>query len=157
MLFERSAQGNVLRVQTDSLRGPLDINQGMKMDLGSTAKLRTLVYYLELVGLLYDDRQIRNPGVKAPQDPISAWIAEALRLNPQLSLEELLQRALDRTYSASPYEAFFTGGGRHTFANFDSKDNDRRMTVREATYRSTNLLYPSDAGPGALPYSAFAV
>jgi hypothetical protein len=64
-----------------------------------------------------------------------------LKKNPQLRLEALLQLALDRTYSASPYEAFFTGGGLHAFSNFDSKDNGRAISVREATWRSTNLVF----------------
>ena len=48
---------------------------------------------------------------------------------------------MERTYSASPQEAFFTGGGLHAFNNFDSKDNGRTMSIREATWRSTNLVF----------------
>ena len=75
------------------------------------------------------------------RDPITLWVAETLNEHPQISLNKLLQDSLDRTYSASPYEGFFTGGGLHTFNNFDSKDNDRRMSIREATRRSTNLVF----------------
>ena len=45
-----------------------------------------------------------------------------------------------RTYSAAP-EPFFTGSGVHNFANFDPKDNNRVMTVWEATRNSVNLVY----------------
>src|SRR5690606_33701189 len=47
---------------------------------------------------------------------------------------------MKRRYSASP-ENFFTGGGVHTFANFDVKDNGRVMDVWEATRNSVNLVY----------------
>ena len=69
------------------------------------------------------------------------WNRETLAQNPQCSPDELLRLALDRTYSASPQEAFFTGGGLHAFNNFDSEDNGRTMPVREATWRSTNLVF----------------
>ncbi len=52
-----------------------------------------------------------------------------------------LEAALDRPYSASPAKSFFTGGGLHTFANFDPDDDARVMTVREAFYRSVNLVF----------------
>jgi hypothetical protein len=53
----------------------------------------------------------------------------------------MLERALDRRYSASPAESFFTGGGVHHFNNFNASDNGRVLTVREATARSVNLVY----------------
>ncbi len=49
-LYERTARGNLMRINTDSLEQPFDINTGARIDLGSTAKLRTLVTYLELIG-----------------------------------------------------------------------------------------------------------
>ena len=54
-LFERTPAGNVLRVQADTLNQPFDLNEGMKLELGSTAKLRTLAHYLELVASLYHE------------------------------------------------------------------------------------------------------
>jgi len=48
-LFERGERSNLLRVQTDSFDQPFDLNEGARLDLGSTAKLRTLITYLELV------------------------------------------------------------------------------------------------------------
>jgi len=137
ILYERTPQGNVLRVQTDNLARPLDVNEGIKLELGSTAKLRTLAHYLEIVASLYYERH----SLSDPKDPITRFVYEAYQRNPQLSLEDLLQQALDREYSASPGEVFFTGGGVHTFSNFDADDNGRRMSVREATRRSTNLVF----------------
>ena len=42
LLYERGPGANLLRVETDNLNQPLDINRGTKLELGSTAKLRTL-------------------------------------------------------------------------------------------------------------------
>ncbi len=146
LLFEKTPLGNLLRVDTDTLNGPFDINDGMKMQLGSTAKLRTLANYLAIVDSLYGElstlgtkglqEQIRNA-----RDPITRWAAETLLQNPALAVASFLQKALDRKYSASPHEAFFTGGGIHVFRNFDADDNGRILTVREATDRSVNLVY----------------
>ena len=52
-LMERGDNVNYLRVQTDNYDQPLDINEGAKLDLGSTAKLRTLVTYLDIVDQLH--------------------------------------------------------------------------------------------------------
>ena len=59
MLFERSKTGNLLRVQTDNYDQPLDINEGIRLDLGSTSKLRTMVHYLELVTDVYQQYKDR--------------------------------------------------------------------------------------------------
>ena len=53
-LYERVGDANVLRAQVDTLDQPFNVNRGMKLDLGSTAKLRTLVHYLSLVSNLWD-------------------------------------------------------------------------------------------------------
>jgi membrane peptidoglycan carboxypeptidase len=146
MLFEKTVQGNLLRVVTDNLNAPFDINTGMKMQLGSTAKLRTLSNYMDVAADLYRelsslsseelDRQAKNA-----RDPITLWTYETLAKERGIDLDAFLQLALDRKYSASPGEAFFTGGGQHVFHNFDKNDNGRILTVREATTRSVNLVY----------------
>jgi membrane peptidoglycan carboxypeptidase len=48
---------------------------------------------------------------------------------------------MERKYSANPGEAFFTGGGLHTFGNFSKLDNSKIMTVTEALRNSTNLVF----------------
>jgi membrane peptidoglycan carboxypeptidase len=53
-LFERTADGSRVRVQTDSTDQPFDINEGSKLELGSTAKLRVLTTYLEIIAELHD-------------------------------------------------------------------------------------------------------
>jgi membrane peptidoglycan carboxypeptidase len=146
MLFERSKTGNLLRVQTDNYDQPLDINEGIRLDLGSTAKLRTMVHYLELISDMYQQYKDRTAQELDkielhPRDYLSAWVIEQLRLKPKISLEDLLNLALDRKYSASPGEYFFTGGGLHHFNNFTKDENNKIMSVRNALRDSVNLVF----------------
>jgi hypothetical protein len=53
LLYEKTPSGNALRVQADNLDKPFDINEGVKLDLGSTAKLRTLAHYLQIISDTY--------------------------------------------------------------------------------------------------------
>ena len=145
-LYEKSAHGNLLRVNTDSLDQPFDINTGARIDLGSTAKLRTLITYLELVQetrAQYVDmtpEQLR--ALKIPEkDRLTAWVVEYLLENPHASLTSTLEAAMQRRYSASPYQMFATGSGTQTFSNFDRSDNDRIMTVEHALQNSVNLVF----------------
>ena len=146
MLFERSDAGNLLRVQTDNYDQPLDINEGIRIDLGSTSKMRTMVHYLELVADAY--QQYKKFTVKDlnkvelhPRDYLSIWVVEQLQLTPKINLEDLLNRALDKTYSSSPGEYFFTGGGLHHFNNFTPDEDGKMMSVREALRDSVNLVF----------------
>jgi membrane peptidoglycan carboxypeptidase len=148
-LYEKGENVNYLRVQTDNFDQPLDINEGAKLDLGSTAKLRTLITYLDIVGQLhkkYNDKpaeELRKIVVD-PQDRLSQWaLAYFIAMAPAAdrSLPAMLQAALERTYSANPGEAFFTGGGVHHFGNFKKEDNLRIVTVREAMRHSINLPF----------------
>ena len=145
-LFERSEEGFRVRVQTDNSGQPFDINEGSKLELGSTAKLRVLATYLEVIAELHG----RHAGLPAEalrqlpvdrQDHLSRWVIERLIATPALPLEELLAQAMQRRYSASPHEAFFTGGGRHTFSNFRREDNGRNPTLEEAMRESLNLPF----------------
>jgi membrane peptidoglycan carboxypeptidase len=145
-LYEVGPDVNRLRVHTDNLDQPLDVNDGSKLDLGSTAKLRTLVTYLEVIAELHGSLSGRSPEdlralEPAPFDALTKWVIERLLARPEISLAELLEEALDRRYSASPWEQFRTGGGLHTFANFDEQDDRRILSVREGLRRSVNLVY----------------
>jgi membrane peptidoglycan carboxypeptidase len=132
-LFERTPEGNLLRAQADTLDSPFNLGDGMKMELGSTAKLRTLAHYLEIIERIYAGRENLNT-----EDPITVWARETLKT--PLTLEQFLGLALDRKYSASQ-EWFFTGGGVHSFANFDSDMDAYRLTVRDAFRSSVNLVF----------------
>ena len=144
LLYEATPRGNLLRVQTDNLDRPFDMNDSSKLDLGSTAKLRTLVTYLEIVEGLYLRHRHLAP-VELPADtsadPIRQWLLGWLAQHPDGTLAEALDAAMLRRYSAHTGERFFTAGGVHYFNNFDRKDNHRAMTVAEAFNRSVNLVF----------------
>jgi membrane peptidoglycan carboxypeptidase len=145
-LYERSGGVNLLRVQADNYDQPLSINEGTRLELGSTAKLRTLVTYLSIVARLHREyspltaAQLRE-AADAKYDKLTAWAIDYLASAPDANLDTMLEAAMSRRYSASPGESFFTGGGLHQFANFDKKDNGRIMTVSEAFDRSVNLVF----------------
>ena len=148
-LMERGENVNYLRVQTDNYDQPLDINEQAKLDLGSTAKLRTLVTYLDIVDQLHkrygemDPKSLREARID-PKDRMSQWGVEyfqALPANADRGLTPMLAAAMARKYSANPGEGFFTGGGLHYFGNFSKLDNAKIMTVQEALQQSTNLVF----------------
>ncbi len=146
LLFERTPAGNLLRVQADTMDQAFDMNQGMKLELGSTAKLRTLAHYLGLMARLRQELSRLDPAGReaaaaGARDPLTRWAAELLQREPTLDEDAFLARALARTYSASPAEVFFTGGGNHRFVNFDPADDGRVLSIRQATWKSTNLVF----------------
>jgi membrane peptidoglycan carboxypeptidase len=145
-LYERGAGVNYLRVQADNLDQPFDLNEGAKLDLGSTAKLRTLITYLEIVAELHARlAEVAASELKvvaaATTDQLTRWAADHLAASPDRSLSAMLEAALQRRYSASPWERFFTGGGLHQFANFNPDHNDRTLSVAEAFRHSVNLVF----------------
>src|SRR5499427_7369486 len=142
VLYERGADRNYLRIHADSLNTPFDINSGAKLILGSTAKLRTLITYLDIVDELHDklaslpSRELKATAA-AKNDPLTAWAAGYLAKATDRSLEAMIDAAMQRHYSASP-SAFFTGGGVHVFANFEKWENYENPTVLEAFENSIN-------------------
>lgn len=60
-LFELTPDGSRVRVQTDSTDQPFDINEGSKLELGSTAKLRVLTTYLQIISELHDKYATQTP------------------------------------------------------------------------------------------------
>lgn len=145
-LVERTPGGNRVRVQTDTSDQLFDINEGSKLELGSTAKLRVLATYLEIVAELHgrfagqSADELRRIKVEQ-RDNLTRWAIEYLSSARDGSLPAMLEAALERRYSASPGESFFTGGGVHTFNNFNAGDNDRSPTMREALQGSINLPF----------------
>ena len=145
-LSELTPEGAKFRIQADNFEQPLDINRGTKLDLGSTAKLRTLVTYLEIVEALHKKYSILEPRLLRKQeidssDTLSRWAIGYLLQSTDKSLARMLEAALDRKYSANPDERFFTAGGAHVFHNFSQQDNHKVLSVREATLNSVNLVY----------------
>jgi len=145
-LYERGPRADLVRVQTDNLDQPLDLNAGARLDLGSTAKLRTLITYLEMIAGLH----ARYAGLAPaelhalevhPKDRLTAWALEHLTRAPGAGLTTMLEAAMDRRYSASPNEAFGTGGGLQSFHNFNRDDDARILSVREGFRHSVNLVF----------------
>lgn len=143
-LFERGEQGFRVRVQTDNTNQPFDINEGSKLELGSTAKLRVLTNYLEVIAELHDryaQSEISELRKAEAVDPLTRWAVGYLIEHKDRNLPAMLDAALERRYSASSAERFFTGAGMHRFGNFRREDDGRMPTMREALRESINLPF----------------
>jgi membrane peptidoglycan carboxypeptidase len=145
-LYERGENANLVRVQTDNFSQPFDINEGAKLELGSTAKLRALATYLDVIASLHEryggmTRQALREVQVGRRDRLTRWAIDYLADAKDPGLAAMLGAAMERRYSASPAEQFFTGGGVHTFANFKRADNGKVPTVREALRDSVNLVF----------------
>jgi len=146
VLFERGSQANYVRIHADSLDSPFDINSGAKLILGSTAKLRTLATYLNIMTGLHDrlfamsDKQLNAFAAKA-EDPISRWATDYVANATDHSLQAMLDAAMQRRYSGDPSEVFFTGGGAHVFHNFERSEDRQIFTVEDAFENSVNLAF----------------
>ena len=145
-LYERIGDTNHLRVLADSFDGALDVNEGVKLDLGSTAKLRALASYLEAIAALHEQlaarpsEELTREATTGP-DPLTRFVAETLVAAPDADLGAVLEAALERRYSASPWPGFFTGGGLHYFHNFNKEDSEKIFSVRAAFRLSVNLPF----------------
>ncbi|HET6720994.1 MAG TPA: transglycosylase domain-containing protein, partial [Rhodocyclaceae bacterium] len=145
-LYESTPLGNRLRVQADNLNQPLDINAGTKLDLGSSAKLRTLVSYLNVIADLHRryaglDLDALKALPRPADDRLSSWALNYLIAAPDKTLQTMLEAAMTRTYPADPRELFYTGGGIHKFSNFKREDDLRNPSVAEALEQSINLSF----------------
>jgi membrane peptidoglycan carboxypeptidase len=145
-LYELTENANVLRVQADNFPEPFDINEGVRLDLGSTAKLRTLVHYLEIMSSLYNEFATLSAddlgnAEASPNDKLRVWVIDYLGHQKNRDLHAMLEAAMDRKYSASPAETFITGGGAHHFVNFKRDDNGKIVTIRQAFRESINLPF----------------
>ncbi len=139
-LYETGEGANLLRIQSDNYDRPLNINQGTQLELGSTAKLRTLASYLDVMAQLHETGA-KDPTRIAGQDPLSAWARDWLSKAIDTSLPSMLEAAMTRPYSGNPGEGFFTGGGLQYFGNFDGAENGRILPLREGFRKSTNLVF----------------
>lgn len=145
-LYELWRDASLLRVQADSVDQPFDINRGARLNLGSTAKLRTLISYLEIIADLHQRFAGQAPAelrrlTPPQQDALSRWAVDYLARNPGAELAAMLDAAMERKYSANPGEGFATGGGVQHFENFERWENSQIMTVRAAFQNSVNLVF----------------
>ncbi len=146
VLYERVGDRNVVRVHADSLNEPFDINSGAKMILGSTAKLRTLTTYLNIIDELY----VRMHDMSAKEllriangddDPLTKWTAGYLATTKTRTLSGTLEAAMQRHYSGSTGEVFFTGGGEHVFHNAEQWEGQGSPSVLQGFEYSINLVF----------------
>ncbi len=146
VIYERQGDRNVLRVHGDTLDEPFDINSSSKLILGSTSKLRTLIAYLDILDHIYQQHlndspaQLRQAAANA-HDPLSQFAIGYLESNRKGGLKGLMQAAMQRTYSGSTGEGFFTGSGLQFFHNFESSEDSQVWTVQEAFAHSVNLAF----------------
>ncbi len=146
-LYEKTADGNVLRIETDNFDGPLNLNSGTKQELGSTAKARVTFTYLKIMGKLHakyagmDAEALRAVRVNS-NDTLTRWALEYLASpDNDKSLAAMIDASLERKYSGNPHETFFTGGGIHTFNNFKREENGGVFTVKQALHQSVNMPF----------------
>jgi len=145
VLYERRPDGNYLRIHADSMNKPFDINSGAKLQLGSTAKLRTLITYLHIMESLHQRFVDLKPAeltriAAKSQDVLTQWAANYMAKASDHGLQAMLDASVLRTYSGVP-ESFFTGGGVQGFGNFDSDENGGSYTVIDAFKHSVNLSF----------------
>jgi membrane peptidoglycan carboxypeptidase len=144
VLYERGADRNFVRIHADSLDQPFDLNSGAKLILGSTAKLRTLITYRHRLAAARSPapaRELRQLASAKDGDNLTRWVAGYLLTASDKSLQPILDAAMQRRYSSNPRERFFTGGGVHTFSNFQRSDNGKNPTVENAVTTSNNLAF----------------
>jgi membrane peptidoglycan carboxypeptidase len=145
-VHERTPMGNQVRIQVDNLEEPFNLNESARLELGSTAKLRTLVTYLEVLAELHGRfgpvaADSLGRVEVARQDRLSQWARDRRRALPEEPLDAFLRAGMARRYSASPTERFGTGGGVQTFSNFDRIHDRQTVTVTEAFRQSINLPF----------------
>ena len=145
VLYEHGAEANYVRIHADSLNQPFDINSGAKLQLGSTAKLRTLITYLNIIAALHGKLAalpapaLWQVAATAP-DTLTRWAAGYLASARDRGVQPMLDAALQRKYSASPV-TFFTGGGENSFGNFEPWENTLTPTVEYAFENSINCAF----------------
>ena len=89
-----------MRVQTDTTKLAFDINEGSKLELGSTAKIRTLASYLEIIAETYNDLSTKSLSelisLEATYpDTLTRWTGNWLIENHEASLSETLNAAMN--------------------------------------------------------------
>jgi len=146
-LYQSTDKANLLRVQADTFSGHFNLNAKSKLELGSTAKLRTLVTYLEVIEELHS-RYLSTPEEQRlhhnfnEKDHLSRWVYEYMAsADADTSKAGILEAAMQRTYSGNPRERFFTGGAYHRFHNYKNSDNAKTLSIQEAFKHSVNLPF----------------
>ena len=140
LLFEKVGNINYLRAQFDQFPSRFSANDSMKLELGSTAKFRVLVSYLQLIENTFNYLYKHPNYIIHPKDKMTLWVKEWQDKNPGGSSINILNDSMDRKFSGSAGEIFFTNGGIHKFSNFEGKGGGSQ-TVRSGLINSINLVY----------------
>jgi membrane peptidoglycan carboxypeptidase len=141
-LYEATPQANLLRVQADSLDQPFDLNTGMKMGLGSTAKLRTLAHYLEVVAQLHAELTAGDHrSSRVARDPITEWALQIIESDPSIGLGAFLQQALEQEYQAEARRVVFPVSSALASHDFFTWYIPRTLTLRTALIQSSNRVF----------------
>ena len=119
VLYESAGKGNLLRLETDNYDLALNINEGVKLDLGSTAKLRTLIHYLEIIESL--SRKIRPLSPQAlnalevpPEDRLTQWALTYLSETRARDLKAMLAACAGTPlFCQSPGKLLYRRRGAH--------------------------------------------
>ena len=165
LLYEATPQANLLRVHADTLDQPFDLNTGMKMGLGSTAKLRTLAHYLEVVAQLHAELTARDTrSSRSTHDPITEWARETLENDPSIGLEAFLLQALERDYPAEARRvSFAVDSSAPASQEFETWYIPQALPLRTALIHSSNRVFVRlmrdlvQYHAARLPYDAEAV
>ncbi|MFH1459844.1 MAG: transglycosylase domain-containing protein [Candidatus Omnitrophota bacterium] len=118
-----------------------------KTELGSTAKLRIFLQFLTIVADVYNfHKSFAQSSVELEMalaqksNPISQWVIAQLYVNPDLSLKDILEKALKYKVSAMPGK-FFTAGGWQQINNYHPAHNLEAVSVDKALILSINLVF----------------
>lgn len=146
-IMERLPDGHsVIRGQMDNFPGPFNINEGSRLQLGSTSKVLTTYSYLDVSEDLYNQytkepEKFFNRAFN-PNNAIAIWAQNYLsQPEADKSYKGFIHAAMQRKYSGSPAEVFYTGGGQHVFENFERSENYQQYTVEQALIHSVNLCF----------------
>ena len=141
-LYERGAGSTICACRPTIW---FDINQGAKLDLGSTAKLRTLITYLEIIAELHarlggkpaSSRSSPQPLIRSPPGRPAIW--------PPIPIAALPARpargGMRRTYSASPCQAFLHWRRPASVRQLQSGPQRPHHERGEAFRHSVNLVF----------------
>ncbi|HTK85650.1 MAG TPA: transglycosylase domain-containing protein [Patescibacteria group bacterium] len=146
-IMERLPDGHsVIRGQMDNFAGPFNINEGSRLQLGSTSKVLTTYSYLDIAEDIYN-KYTSDPAKFFsrsfnPNDAIAIW-AQGYLSQPgaDKSYKGFIHAAMQRKYSGNPGEVFYTAGGQHVFENFERNENFQEYTVEQALVHSVNLCF----------------
>ena len=126
LLVEPTPDGNLVRVQADNLAGPFDFNKSVKLELGSTAKLRTLTHYLELIAELHNevsrlDAQGLKTKIQQARDPLTKWAVETLQKEKTHRAGTLSRSRHGAQIFRQPLRNFLYRGRRPPFRKFRAR------------------------------------